>query len=269
VKVWIGLIGFVFFASLSGIGQTTDSSPETHAPQNGSLLKATQSGMNVFGFEILNKINAKDLGTTYEENLLLKVRRKWDRLISQADAEKLPRGITLIEVTIKKEGSEENVGTAESSGNQSLDAMAVQAVASAEPFGPFPPELHEEELKLRYHFGFNQPLSAAAPVCGEFHPAGKPVISASGPVKPPSPKFMPDPEYSDQARRAKYQGMVIVGGVVDETGALRDVCLRQGAGQGLDEKAIETVKSWKFEPANREGEPVAVYIEMSVSFRLY
>jgi protein TonB len=61
----------------------------------------------------------------------------------------------------------------------------------------------------------------------------------------------------------------MVGGTVDPAGAFTDLCIAQAAGEGLDEKAIEAVRTWKFEPAKREGEPVAVRIGIEVSFRLY
>jgi TonB family protein len=70
-------------------------------------------------------------------------------------------------------------------------------------------------------------------------------------------------------RRAKHQSIVILGGTVDTDGSFHDLCVRQAAGEGLDEKAMEAAGHWKFKPANREGEPVAVYIELEVNFRLY
>ena len=121
-------------------------------------------------------------------------------------------------------------------------------------------------------FGYSQPASHDIQFCGERTVANKKVSPSppgNGPVNPPSPTFAPDADYGDQARKAKYQSIVILGGTVDTDGSFRDLCVRQAAGQGLDEKAIEAASHWKFRPANRGGEPVAVYIELEVNCRLY
>jgi TonB family protein len=62
---------------------------------------------------------------------------------------------------------------------------------------------------------------------------------------------------------------VVLGLIVDSSGHPRDVRVSRSLGMGLDEKAIEAVKQWKFEPAKKDGTPVAVQINVEVSFRLY
>ena len=57
--------------------------------------------------------------------------------------------------------------------------------------------------------------------------------------------------------------------VVGPDGRVRDVKVQRSLGLGLDEKAIEAVKTWKFEPARKDGTPVAVQINVEVNFRLY
>ena len=81
--------------------------------------------------------------------------------------------------------------------------------------------------------------------------------------------FTPDPEYSEEARKAKYQGTCVLWLVVGPDGRPRDIKVARTLGLGLDEKAIEAVKQWKFEPAMKDGKPVAVQINVEVSFRLY
>jgi TonB family protein len=101
--------------------------------------------------------------------------------------------------------------------------------------------------------------------------------STAGPVSrmvgknmsPPRAITQPDPEYSDEARRAKYQGTGVVWLVVDETGSPRDLQIQRPLGLGLDEKAIAAISGWKFEPAQKDGKPVAVMINVEVAFRLY
>jgi TonB family protein len=88
-------------------------------------------------------------------------------------------------------------------------------------------------------------------------------------VTAPHAVYDPDPEYSDEARRAKYQGNVLLSLVVDATGHVRDIRVARSVGMGLDEKAIEAVQKWKFAPGMKDGHQVAVQVSVEVNFRLY
>lgn len=90
-----------------------------------------------------------------------------------------------------------------------------------------------------------------------------------GGVSAPRAIFAPDPEYSEEARKAKWQGTVVLWVVIGPDGKPRDVRVQRSLGMGLDEKAIEAVRSWKFEPAKKDGQPVAVQVNVEVNFRLY
>jgi len=90
-----------------------------------------------------------------------------------------------------------------------------------------------------------------------------------GGVSPPKEIYSPEPEYSEEARKAKYQGTVVVKCVVGPDGRVRDIQLPRTLGMGLDEKVIEKVKTWKFEPARKDGQAVAVLIAVEVNFHLY
>src|SRR5690349_3684997 len=95
------------------------------------------------------------------------------------------------------------------------------------------------------------------------------VFRVGGGVSAPRVVYQPDPEYSEEARKAKYQGTCVLWLVVGPDGKPRDIRVARSLGLGLDEKAIEAVKTWKFEPAMKDGKPVAVQINVEVSFRLY
>ncbi len=95
------------------------------------------------------------------------------------------------------------------------------------------------------------------------------VFRVGGGVSAPRAIFAPEPEYSEEARKAKYQGTCVLWLVVGPDGKPREVRVTRSLGLGLDEKAIETVKTWKFEPALKDGKPVAVQISVEVEFRLY
>jgi TonB family protein len=60
-----------------------------------------------------------------------------------------------------------------------------------------------------------------------------------------------------------------VGGTVEPDGTFSDLCIEQAVGHGLDERAIQAVKTWKFKPATKDGQPIPVHISVEVSFRLY
>jgi TonB family protein len=90
-----------------------------------------------------------------------------------------------------------------------------------------------------------------------------------GIVLPPRPTYTPEPEYSLQARNAKYQGTVVLNIVIDRAGKISRIRLERPLGMGLDENAMEGVKRWRFNPATRNGQPVAVEMNIEVSFNLY
>jgi TonB family protein len=101
------------------------------------------------------------------------------------------------------------------------------------------------------------------------HPKKEPVSRVGGGVSPPRAILRPDPEYSDEARKARYQGTVVVSLIVDASGTPADVQITTPIGMGLDEKAIAAIGAWKFEPSQKDGQPIAVAVNIEVSFRLY
>lgn len=89
-----------------------------------------------------------------------------------------------------------------------------------------------------------------------------------GGVSAPVPIYKPEPEYSEEARKAKFQGTVMLFIVVDEKGNPRDLKVVRPLGLGLDQKAIEAVQKWKFRPGMKDGKPVPVQATIEVNFRL-
>jgi periplasmic protein TonB len=85
----------------------------------------------------------------------------------------------------------------------------------------------------------------------------------------PSCAYCPNPEYSEEARKAKLEGNVTVQAVVTADGRAENISVLQGLGSGLDQKAIDTVKTWRFNPAlDSTGAPVPTQVPMQVSFKL-
>lgn len=90
-----------------------------------------------------------------------------------------------------------------------------------------------------------------------------------GGVTAPRTIYAPDPQYSDQARSVKFQGSVLLWLIVGADGLPKDIRIVRAVGLGLDERALETVKTWRFDPGRKDGQPVATQINVEVSFRLY
>lgn len=88
-------------------------------------------------------------------------------------------------------------------------------------------------------------------------------------VTPPRVISQGFPEFSEQARTSHYQGMCVLSLIVGVDGKPRDIRVTQPLGMGLDEKAVESVRTWRFEPARKDGNPVAVMIAVEVDFHLY
>jgi len=89
-----------------------------------------------------------------------------------------------------------------------------------------------------------------------------------GSVLAPRPLTTPDPDYTEQARQAKLQGVCVLGLIVDADGKPQDIRVLRKLGLGLDEKAIIAVSQWTFAPATKDGTPVPVRISVQVSFKL-
>ena len=97
---------------------------------------------------------------------------------------------------------------------------------------------------------------------------GGAVYKIGGGVSAPVPIYKPEPEYSEEARKAKWQGAVLLAIVVDENGVPQDVKVVRSLGLGLDQKAIEAVQKWRFKPGQKDGKAVPVSANIEVNFRL-
>ncbi len=95
------------------------------------------------------------------------------------------------------------------------------------------------------------------------------VYNVGGGVSAPVAIYAPEPQFSDEARRAKYQGVVDLQIIVTKQGLPADIKVVRHLGMGLDEKAIEAVKQYRFRPAMYHGHPVAVRMIVEVDFHLF
>jgi protein TonB len=103
---------------------------------------------------------------------------------------------------------------------------------------------------------------------GNAQAAASTTSAAASPL--PSRLNSVEAEFSDEARRAKYQGVCLISLIVDAQGNPQNPRVVRALGMGLDEKALEAVRKYKFKPAMKDGKtPVPVMITVEVNFRLY
>ena len=95
------------------------------------------------------------------------------------------------------------------------------------------------------------------------------VYRVRGGVSAPRVIYSPEPEFSEEARKAKHQGTVILSAIVGVDGRTHDIRVYRSLGMGLDEKAIEAIQHWRFEPGLKNGIAVPVLVSVEVNFRLY
>jgi TonB family protein len=85
----------------------------------------------------------------------------------------------------------------------------------------------------------------------------------------PKPTYNPEPQFSPEARNQKKQGVVTVLVVVTHDGSVQSACVNHPFGYGLDEQAVDAVRTWKFQPATFNGQPMATQILVEVDFHLF
>jgi periplasmic protein TonB len=85
-------------------------------------------------------------------------------------------------------------------------------------------------------------------------------------VKPPRPIFQPHPEYNEEARLAHVTGTVVIEIVVTSKGDVTLMHVSKALGHGLDENALDAIRTWKFKPGTKDGKPVSTVVAIEVPF---
>jgi TonB family protein len=121
------------------------------------------------------------------------------------------------------------------------------------------------------------PENAVPPPCAAQSPqrtvvvngVAEPVYQTGKGVTMPRVIYNPEPEFSEEARKKQIAGVVVLSMVVTSEGNTDQIKVTHGIGHGLDEKAVEAVRKWTFQPATKDGQPVSVEIAVEVDFHLY
>jgi TonB family protein len=115
------------------------------------------------------------------------------------------------------------------------------------------------DFRSGYYTRAPRPAAAMSPVANG---------SIDRTVTPPVLISKREPDYSEEARKAKLQGTVVLSVEIDGSGAVTNASVVRSLGLGLDEKAVESVYQWRFRPGMRGGQPVSVQTSVQVNFRL-
>jgi TonB family protein len=177
------------------------------------------------------------------------------------------QGAVVLHAIISKTGTVENLHVI--SGSAMLVNSAIDAVQQW-TYKPY--LLNGQPVEVETSITVNYTLADSTTVVGQSpaaDDASAGVEQIGGDVKGPVIIYEPEPEYTAEAKKAKFSGFVTVSIIVDKNGIPQNVHVTRGVGLGLDEKAVEAVKQYKFKPATENGKPVAVYLNVEVNFEIF
>jgi|GEM_PF-1033595 len=179
------------------------------------------------------------------------------------------QGVVLVHLVVDEQGLPQHLHVSRGLGD-GLNEKAVEAVRQYR-FKPATENGKPVAVWLNVEVNFQLADSTAQTqgpilVAGE---AANGVRQVGGDVIGPTPIFQPEPEFSAEAKKAKFEGVVTVSLIVDKNGLPQNVHVTKGVGHGLDEKAVEAVKKYRFKPATENGKPVAVFENIEVNFEIF
>lgn len=189
-------------------------------------------------------------------------------------------GFSLLSLIVDSNGTPSGIQVQQSHG-PAFDAAAIEAVKQTK-FQPGTLDDKPVPVRIYARIRFFDDLRPAYPrIINRIAPTGglnggfaqRPMGTVFGrnnlSDRPPVATYTAPAEYSEQARKAKFNGNVIVSVLVTEEGLPIDPQVTRSAGMGLDEKAVECVLQYRFKPAMKDGAPAEARISVEVNFRLY
>ncbi len=232
-----------------------------------------------FSSEILSDTRGIDF-SAYARQTREKVFQNWQlallRLGIPADRKKTK---VSIEAAVLPGGNLGGIRLVESSGRALSDRAAWSGVMASAPYPPLPTEFSGPNLVFRFYFRFDPRKSTTTEARKNFSAQDEPSdLAGAHPfrgdrlgrdVTPPHGIFTPEPQYTDAARKSKIEGTAELELTVTTEGNVRNVRVVRGLTPDLDKKAVAAVQSWIFEPATKNGKPLAVQLHVATSFRQY
>jgi TonB family protein len=173
-----------------------------------------------------------------------------------------------LEFTVSRDGSVKDAKLTQPSGDSVLDQAALEALKRSSPFHELPSNYAGQSLALRVRLHYDPNWSAPTEHIWSANSRSAELEHAG---HPPVPKVIsaPEPEFSEEARRKKIEGTVSLHLTVSENGDVTDAVVTKGLGYGLNEKALEAVRRWKFQAPLKDGQPISTSVDVIVSFHLY
>lgn len=226
--------------------------------------------------EIVSEASASVLQQYLDTNILPLIRANWYRLVSHS-GEKVA-GDASVEFAVLRDRSITSVNLVDGAGHSVLGDLAINAVKHSAPLPPMPPEFAGSSFAVRSHFYQPDPnilassrgrVTAANGDSPAFARYCTPDELSKGAVDcmvPPKPTYQTEPQFSPEARQQKKEGVVTVRIVVAHDGTVQSACVERALGYGLDEEAVNAIRSWKFTPATFNGQPVATALLIEVEF---
>jgi TonB family protein len=136
--------------------------------------------------------------------------------------------------------------------------------------GPQPHSAEEVQQMMGRLFLQDKPsLQRARPEYRRYGATERPISHVGGNISAPRATYTPEPEFSEEARKAKYGGIAVLNIMVDKDGNVSRISVLRALGMGLDAEAMNRVRTWRFSPAMRGNEPIAVQMNVEVSFNFY
>jgi TonB family protein len=235
--------------------------------------------------ELLSDTKGVNFGP-YLEEVVHAIQQNWRTLTMDSSRHNLTASVeVIVEFSIQRDGTVSGARVVGPSGDAALDQAALDAIAKSSPFSALPESFPDQYFDLRFHLhwrsGFDMsgncrssnngspdsPNPGLTSDCSEDRKEGVHRIARG--MSAPKKISGPEPEFTNKARRAKLQGTVTLKVIVTAEGTTRDITVEKSLDPGLDQKAIDAVSKWKFEPAMKDGQPVAVQIYVQVDFKLY
>jgi TonB family protein len=253
-----------------------DSGTGDHEPVESVLCNPPGKPTTRVEAEIMNAAENVQLRQYLDANVLPLVRANWYRLVFKSGEK--AGGQARIQFTVLKDGTIAAPRLTDGAGHAALGDLAVKALSNSAPFPALPSDFAGPSVDLRTDFTYEPPARSSTNAVASSHPF-PPTYShicsvdetAKGSVDcltPPKPVYKPEPVFTEEARRKKAQGTVVLFARVAQDGTVKSVCASQPLDGGLDATAVETVRTWKFEPAIINGKPSDALIEVEVDFRL-